>query len=90
MRQAFDRKPLGDRPDDDFRVSRPLMYADCMQIKELFDRHPNVKPYLSGHLHSCDRVEYNGVTYLCNGAVCGNWWKGRHHDCDEDYSVACT
>jgi 3',5'-cyclic-AMP phosphodiesterase len=34
-----------------------------------------------------DRVDYNGVSYLCNGAVCGSWWKGRHHDCDEGYAV---
>lgn len=76
-----------DRPDDDFRLSRALMHSDCLQIKDLFAKHPNVKLCLSGHLHSCDRVDYNGVTYLCNGAVCGNWWKGRHHDCDEGYAV---
>jgi Icc protein len=76
-----------DRPDDDFRVSRALMHSDCMQLKDLFAQHPNVKLCLSGHLHSCDRVDYNGVTYLCNGAVCGNWWRGRHHDCDEGYAA---
>jgi hypothetical protein len=38
-------------------------------------------------MHLIDRVDYNGVTYLCNGAVSANWWKGRHKDCDEGYAV---
>ena len=25
-------------------------------------------------MHLLDRVDYNGVAYLCNGAVSGNWW----------------
>jgi 3',5'-cyclic AMP phosphodiesterase CpdA len=75
------------RPDDDFRISRALMHQDCLELKDLFAKHPNVKLCLSGHLHLCDRVDYNGVTYLCNGAVSGNWWKGRHKDCDEGYAV---
>ena len=76
-----------DRRNGDFQVSRALMHMDCMQLKELFAKHANVKLCLSGHLHSLDRVDYNGVTYLCNGAVSGNWWKGRHQDCDEGYAV---
>jgi hypothetical protein len=31
-------------------------------------------------MHLLDRVEYNGVTYLCNGAVSGNWWKTEMHE----------
>ena len=68
-------------------VSVSLMHGDCIHLKDLFARHPNVKLCLSGHLHLVDRVDYNGVTYLCNGAVSGNWWKGRHKDCDEGYAV---
>jgi hypothetical protein len=34
-----------------------------------------------------DRAEYNGVTYICDGAVCGAWWKGNHAECDEGYGV---
>ncbi len=63
------------------------MHKDCLELKDLFAQHPNVKLCLSGHLHLLDRVDYNGVTYLCNGAVSGNWWKGRHKDCDEGYAV---
>ncbi|MCA9285344.1 MAG: hypothetical protein KDA22_09030 [Phycisphaerales bacterium] len=31
---------------------------------------------LRGHMHRIDRVEVDGVTYICDGAVSGNWWKG--------------
>jgi 3',5'-cyclic-AMP phosphodiesterase len=73
--------------DKNFEIGRGLMHTDCVPLKDLFAHHSNVKLCLSGHLHLCDRVDYNGVTYLCNGAVSGNWWKGRHEDCDEGYSV---
>ena len=63
------------------------MHVDCIKLKDRFARHPNVKLSLSGHLHALDRADYNGVTYLCNGAVCAGWWKGRHKDCDEGYAV---
>ena len=70
-----------------FEISGSLMHTDCVKLKDLFAKHPNVKLCISGHLHLLDRVDYNGVTYLCNGAVSGNWWNGRHKDCDEGYAV---
>lgn len=71
----------------DFTISGSLVHQDGIKIKDLFAKHKNVKLCLSGHLHHQDRVDYNGVTYLCNGAVSGNWWKGRHKDCDEGYAI---
>lgn len=71
----------------DFTIAGSLVHQDGIKIKDLFAKHRNVKLCLSGHLHHVDRVDYNGVTYLCNGAVSGNWWKGRHKDCDEGYAV---
>jgi Icc protein len=73
--------------DGVFRLSGSLMHQDWEKLKDLLAQHPNVKLCLSGHLHHVDRVDYNGVTYLCNGAVSGNWWKGRHKDCDEGYAI---
>ncbi len=73
--------------DGQREVSPSLMHVDSLLLKDLFARHSNVKLCLSGHLHLVDRVDYNGVTYLCNGAVSGNWWKGRHRDCDEGYAL---
>lgn len=68
-------------------VNPSLMHRDCVEIKTLFDSHSNVRVCVSGHMHLIDRCEYNGVTYLCNGAVSGNWWKGRHKECDEGYAI---
>lgn len=73
--------------EDTFNVKTSLMHRDCVEIKSLFAQHPNVKLCLSGHMHLIDRCDYDGVTYLCNGAVSGNWWKGRHKECDEGYGV---
>jgi hypothetical protein len=64
-----------------------LMMADMPRFVKLFEKHRNVKVCLSGHLHELDRVEFQGVTYLCDGAVCGAWWKGKHHDSKEGYAV---
>ncbi len=49
-------------------------HTDAVELIELFYKHPNVKAAMSGHMHLLDRVDYNGVAYLCNGAVSGNWW----------------
>lgn len=68
-------------------VSSGVLMADSARTRDLFAEHPNVKVCLSGHMHRIDRVDFRGVSYLCNGAVSGNWWKGRHHECDEGYGV---
>jgi Icc protein len=76
-----------EQKQDDFRLSCSLMHTDFIKLKDLFAKHPNVKLCLSGHLHCLDRTDYNGVSYICGGAVCGSWWQGRHKDCDEGYGV---
>ncbi len=63
------------------------MHLGAARLKDLFSAYPNVKLCLSGHIHLVDRVVDNGVTYCCNGAVCGNWWKGDHKECDEGYTI---
>jgi hypothetical protein len=37
-----------------------------------------VRLCLSGHMHLLDRVEVDGVTFVCGGAVSGGWWRGPH------------
>jgi len=64
-----------------------LMMTETPRFAALFLQHPHVKVCLSGHIHEVDRVEFQGVTYLCNGAVSANWWKGRHKQCDEGYAI---
>lgn len=63
------------------------MHIDAKRIKDLFCRHPNVKVCLSGHLHMVDDLTYLGVRYLCNGAVCGGWWKGNYQQFGPAYAV---
>jgi 3',5'-cyclic-AMP phosphodiesterase len=45
-----------------------------VRFRELFRQHARVKLCLSGHMHTCDRVEIDQTAYVCGGAVSGNWW----------------
>lgn len=63
------------------------MHIDARRIKDLFAKHPNVKLCLSGHEHLVDQVTYNTVTYCCNGAVSGAWWRGNYHECAPGYGL---
>lgn len=63
------------------------MHTDTSKIINLFYQHPNVKICLSGHVHLRDKVEYNNVTYICNGAVSGAWWKGNNKQTAPGYGL---
>jgi Icc protein len=63
------------------------MHTDTAKIINLFYRHPNVKLCVSGHLHMRDKVVYNNVTYLCNGAVSGAWWVGNRRETAPGYGL---
>ncbi|OWK41738.1 metallophosphoesterase family protein [Fimbriiglobus ruber] len=69
----------GARKGNDNLVPGAWQHADCWAITEVFRRHPNVKLCLSGHMHTCDRIEYRGVWYVCGGAVSGAWWDGSEY-----------
>ncbi len=72
----------------DWRVPGAWMHIDARDMVELFHRHHNVKLCLSGHIHLLDEVVYNGVTYMCNGAVSGNWWNPKpYHQTKAGYAV---
>lgn len=63
------------------------MHIDAMSLHKRFVKSGRVKLCLSGHIHKLDRVELGGVTYLCDGAVSGAWWKGPGDRCDEGYAL---
>lgn len=63
------------------------MHIDARRIKDLFYKNPNVKVALSGHMHLLDSVEYNNVTYMCHGAVCGAWWGGSYNETPPGYAI---
>jgi 3',5'-cyclic AMP phosphodiesterase CpdA len=71
----------------DWKVPGAWMHIDVRRLKDLFKQHPNVKAAVSGHIHLVDRVDYLGVTYLCNGAVCGGWWGGNYQECEPGYAL---
>ncbi|MBW8687288.1 metallophosphoesterase family protein [Chitinophaga rhizophila] len=63
------------------------MHTDTADIIRLFYQHPNVRLCLSGHIHLRDKVVYNNVTYLCNGAVSGAWWEGNNRETGPGYGL---
>jgi 3',5'-cyclic AMP phosphodiesterase CpdA len=81
---------LGERKDwlnTDAKSPRWHMHADAPRLTRLFAKHTNIKACLAGHMHTLDRVEFGGVTYLCDGAVCAGWWKGTHEGTDAGYAI---
>lgn len=71
----------------DWRIPGQWVHIDARRIKDLFARHPQVRLAISGHMHLVDRVDYLGVTYLCNGAVSGAWWKGSYQEFGPGYAL---
>jgi hypothetical protein len=63
------------------------MHLDARKIVELFVKHKNVKLCISGHLHLLERIVYNDVTYICDGAVSGAWWDGAFHQTEEGWGL---
>lgn len=63
------------------------MHTDTAKIIGLFNRHKNVKLCVSGHLHMRDKVVYNDLTFLCNGAVSGAWWNGVRRETNPGYGL---
>lgn len=73
--------------EDYQRVPGGLMHLDGTALHQLFKKHGNVKLCLSGHMHLNDRCEVDGVGYICNGAVCGDWWRGNPNRSEEGYGL---
>ncbi len=81
---------MGGNVDQEGDVRLPMggMHTDYRRIRQLFREHPNVKLAVSGHLHLQERIDFGGVSYLCNGAVSGGWWKGKNmNECDNGYAL---
>ena len=70
-------EPVANYPN--VQIAGGLLHSDSGSLVELLYSFPNVKAALSGHTHLLDRVDYNNVSYFCNGAVSGNWWKTDIH-----------
>ena len=44
-------------------------------------------PLVTGGAALRDKVVYNDVTYICNGAVSGAWWEGNRRQTAPGYGV---
>lgn len=63
------------------------MHTDTSRIIDLFYAHPNVLLCLSGHIHLREKLVYNNVTYICDGAVSGAWWEGNRRQTAPGYGL---
>lgn len=70
-----------------WHVPSSWMHSDSAELVKLFYKHKNIKLAISGHIHLQDKVEYNGISYCCNGAVSGAWWFGKYHQTEAGYAV---
>ncbi len=61
-------------------VPAAWMHIDARRFRQLFLQHPNIRLCLSGHSHQHETLQYLGVQYFTDGAVCGNWWRGAYLD----------
>ncbi len=84
----FAASPILDSdPKVPLEAKHGVIHRDAAALHRLFRAHGNVRLALSGHMHRNDRTEIDGVTYICDGAVSGSWWKGRKAQCDEGYGL---
>src|SRR5262245_3279721 len=63
-----------------------LICADWPTRLDMYAGH-NVCLSLSGHIHQLDHIDYRGTTFVCGGAVCGDWWKGPRAGVKEGFGV---
>lgn len=72
--------------DPEWRINNAFVCGDSAQRLDLYKSF-NVRLCLSGHIHQRDRVEFQGPTFINDGAVCGSWWRGPHHGVKEGFGV---
>ena len=72
---------------DNWRIPGAVMHIDGQALHQMFADSGVVKLCLSGHIHKNDRIDYGGVSYICDGAVSGAWWRGSEDRCAEGYGL---
>ena len=76
----------GENGENFYRTNDNLMHHNVKPLlRQLATK--NVKLCISGHTHLLDRVDYLGISFVCDGAVSGNWWGGPYQDFQEGYGV---
>jgi 3',5'-cyclic-AMP phosphodiesterase len=82
---ATDTRPIraglaeltGDPRDDGggLLIGKGSMHMDMHRLLEAFSKRRQVRVCLSGHIHTLDRIDFDGISYCCSGAVSGMWWR---------------
>ena len=67
-------------------IDSASMHTDGHALHVLLKEH-GVRLCLSGHQHLLDHCTTDGVSYICDGAVSGAWWRGKHQGLDEGFGV---
>lgn len=62
-------------------------HIDGRRLIDLFWQHRNIKLCLCGHTHMVEDLRFQGVKYLTNGSVSGNWWNGPYHNFPYGFAV---
>jgi len=83
----FDNSEQKKHEGPDITISHTRMHVDYRELDNLFAGYPNIKLCLSGHIHLLERCEYNGITHICDGAVCGDKWNGPRQRTPEGYGL---
>lgn len=73
----------GKTQDYNHMIPHGHVCGDASKLIKLFAERQNVKLCLSGHMHQLDNIEFRGTRYICDGAVCGAWWKGANGPFEE-------
>src|SRR5438067_1285434 len=76
----------GKTPKEFWRVGDNMMHHNVKPLLKILAA-GNVKLCISGHVHLLDRVNYLGMSFICDGAVSGNWWGGPFQEVSEGYGI---
>lgn len=74
------------KPTVFWRVNDNLMHHDVKPLLPVFMQN-NVRLLVSGHIHLGDRVDFKGMSFICDAAVSGSWWGGPFQEFPEGYGV---
>lgn len=72
---------------EDTVIANAEMHTDGTLLHDLFKAAGNVRLCLSGHTHLVDHCMLDGISYVCDGAVSGAWWKGGLEGIREGYGL---
>lgn len=71
---------------DFWKIYDVFVHHDSRDLVDLLARH-KVKLCISAHIHMLDRIEFRGITFICDGSISGDWWRGPFRGFPQGYGV---